>query len=52
MAAKTHRMAADNHAKGDHKGGLEHSNKAHGQSTSAHEASTDAHAESEDKAEM
>ena len=38
-AAKTARMAAEHHQKGDHKSGLEHSDKALKQSETAHEAS-------------
>ena len=45
-AAKSHRLAAEHHAKGDHKSGLEHSDKAHERSTTAHEHSTQAHEKS------
>lgn len=38
-AAKTARMAAEMHKKGDHKSALDHSDKALKQSETAHEAS-------------
>ena len=38
-AARTARMVAEHHQKGDHNGGLEHSDKAMKQSETAHEAS-------------
>ncbi|MCA7119204.1 MAG: hypothetical protein LGL72_07315 [Acidibrevibacterium sp.] len=45
-AAKTARMAAEAHQKGDHKTGLEHADKAMTLSTTAHEASKAASAKS------
>ncbi|MDE2516697.1 MAG: hypothetical protein KGL12_11775 [Rhodospirillales bacterium] len=45
-AAKHARMAAEQHQKGDHKSGLEHSDKAMKQSEVAHEASKVAGAKS------
>ena len=38
-AARTARMAAEHHQKGDHKSALQHSDKAMKQSETAHEAS-------------
>jgi hypothetical protein len=45
-AAKIHHSAAESHKKGDHKAGLEHSEKATTATTDAHKVSTGAHADS------
>lgn len=47
-AAKTHRMAADPHQKGDHKAGFEHSEKAMKASETAHETPKGAQANSKE----
>ncbi len=42
MAAKTHRSAAEHHAKGDHTTGKDHAEKSLKHSTDAHGASVEA----------
>ncbi|PKU23043.1 hypothetical protein [Telmatospirillum siberiense] len=49
-AVKMHRSAADEHAKGDHKAGLEHAEKAVKLSKEAQERGTGAHAKSKSAA--
>jgi hypothetical protein len=46
-AARSDRMAAEHHGKGDHAKGREESAKAHGHSKTAHEHSETAHGKSQ-----